>query len=180
MRDRVLETQVENESYWSIASRAAYDSAMKAKPTRSKYTHRFSYHTANTFPEIRTVFLARRKAFERAIRGRDGPYHRFCTIVFDELMKILEVQRAKFIENMNAIFNEIQREINRACTRSDDESKEAAAFREAVVSYTKDMRKRFDNDIRPKLKESMAMAEEAEKKEIAEAEQAIVNADQTM
>ena len=120
------------------------------------------------------------EAFERALRGRDGPYHRFCTIVFDELMKILENQRAKFIENVNAVFVEMQREINRSCTRSDDESKEAAAFRKAVVTYTKDMKKRFDNEIRPKLKEAMSMAEDAEKKEIAEAEQAMVNGDQIL
>lgn len=180
MRDRILETQVENEAFWSIASRAAYDSTMKAKPTRSKYLHRFFFHAANTLTEVRTVFLARRKAFERALRGRDGPYHRFCTIVFDELMKILENQRAKFIENVNAVFVEMQREINRSCTRSDDESKEAAAFRKAVVTYTKDMKKRFDNEIRPKLKEAMSMAEDAEKKEIAEAEQAMVNGDQIL
>ena len=95
------------------------------------------------------------------------------------MIRILESHRETLVEKIDWDFNEMQSEIERACSRSDDESKEAKAFREAVVAYSKDMKQRFDTEIRPKLKEAMELAEEMQKKEIAEAEQAIMNAEQS-
>lgn len=109
------------------------------------------------------MFEARRRSFERALRAREGPYHRFHAMVFQGVADVLKQQHAELSEKINILFKEIEEEVEHACTRTDDDSDEAKAFREAVVSRTRLAKEYFAKEIYSRLESAEKMAREQEK-----------------
>ena len=106
---------------------------------------------------------ARKRSFERALRAREGPYHRFYTMVFQGVADVLEQQRTDLTAKIDALFQEIYEEVDHACSRTDDDSEEAKAFREAVVARTRIAKEYFAKEIYPRLESAEKMAQENEK-----------------
>ncbi|KAJ4359640.1 uncharacterized protein N0V89_000195 [Didymosphaeria variabile] len=156
------------------ATRIIRDIHDRAFETHGKYTYFYTafkpaYDAANGAQKIKkkTLHYARCKAFEQALTVPDGPYYQLHTTIFEELIEHLENLREKLIHDIKSVLGEIQHEINMACSRKDDNSPEAKAFRREVMGQNDKLRELFANRIRPCLDEAVKMSREQRAQERA-------------
>ncbi|KAL1594574.1 hypothetical protein SLS60_010335 [Paraconiothyrium brasiliense] len=169
-----LFNEFERKSVLQIAHSTAYkafhimDIHDRAFETHGNYTYFYAafkpaYGAANAAQKIKkskTLHYARCKAFEQALAVPDGPYYQLHTTILKELIEKLESLREKIIRDIKSVLEEIQHEINMACSRKDDNSNEAKVFRREVMRRNDELRELFTNRIRPCLDEAMKMSKD--------------------
>jgi hypothetical protein len=122
------------------------------------FAHWILHGKTELYAESKTLHDARCKAFEKALTIPDGPYHQLHATIFEELTEKLDELQERLIRSIKHILQEIQHEIDMACSRKDDNSKEAKIFRQEVIGQAKILRDVLNNTSRPCLVMAERMA----------------------
>jgi hypothetical protein len=115
-----------------------------------------------------TIYKARCKAFEEVLSMPNGPYHHLYTMIFEALIEELDSIGKRLIRDIKDVFAEIKHEVDMACSRKDDHSPGAKAFRDEVMRQTEKLRSLFTDRIRPCLVEAENMAKDLREQERAD------------
>ncbi|KAJ4295444.1 hypothetical protein N0V90_007456 [Kalmusia sp. IMI 367209] len=124
-------------SYFAAPMQKVYEKALKAKRTGSS-----------------ALRPARARAFDTALKARNGPYHQLHMKIIETLTAELELQRRCLIKEIKGIFAEIQNEIDFVCSRKEDNSEEGKKFRKDIRQKKAESQERLEKEIRPKLVEA--------------------------